>query len=189
MLRKRILALAAAALVTAPPPSSGKPIMARHRPEVTEAGSFEGTWYHVSAALRLGLWIRKAEEGGYQVRIDWRARDGLQFTTDWEGAGRYSMRGFPGHVTLEVDPAATTGNLIAGTYERVLELEDGDYHREGGPFRIQRTRDGNGLMWSFDPYTQEKKVAGEVESASSDDIFFELAKASFRLVEFDDIPW
>jgi hypothetical protein len=166
----------------------GKRIISRTKHPVTTEGTFHGTWYHTSAQMKLAIFIRESESGP-EVKLDWRTPGSFRFATDWNGDARYSLRGFPGHVAFRVDKESSDANLIQGAYERVLELDDDDYRKEGGPFRLERTVDGKSLRWSFHPYRLERKTAGKVESGEHEDVFFNLNKATDRVVEFDDIPW
>jgi hypothetical protein len=188
MRRASLLALVALlASLAAPLPDAGTRY-SRVRPETTTEGDFFGTWIYQSVSLRFAFFIRPGETG-LELRVRWESQGAESFETDYEGHAGYTFRGFPAEVFFTIDREASNLDVILGDYLRQLTLEEGDYRKESGRFRIERARDGRTIVWSFDQYEQEYKTVGKVETGSRDDVFYLMHKISRRVVDWEEIPW
>jgi hypothetical protein len=161
---------------------------ARTRPEPTTAGRFEGTWVFYSVKQRFAFFVRE-EEGAYELKVRWLSQGAETFETDFTGRAAYTFRGFPAEVSFDVDQEASNENVIEGDYLRQLFLEEGDYRKEWGRFRLERAIEGRTLVWSFLKYEQEYRTLDKIEAGSKDDIFYLLRKVSHRVVDWEEIPW
>lgn len=160
----------------------------RTRPEPTTEGMFAGTWVHRSVKLRFAFFIQEGEQG-FEVKVRWQTEGAETFETDFTGRASYIFRGFPAEVSFTVDPESSNENVIEGDYLRQLFMEEGDYRKEWGRFRLERALEGRTLIWSFPSYEQEYRTLDKIESGSRDDVFYLLHKVSHRVVDWEEIPW
>jgi hypothetical protein len=188
MRRTLLPALVALLLSMATPLSDAGTRYARTRPAPTTKGSFAGTWVYQSVNLRFAFFIRAGEEGP-ELKVRWQSQGTEAFETDFAGAATYTFRGFPAEVSFDLDAEASNENLLVGDYLRHLTMEEGDYRKEWGRFRLERATDGRTLVWSFESYEQEYRTLEKIESGSSDDVFYLLHKVSHRVVDWEEIPW
>lgn len=166
----------AAASSLAPPPP---------RPERSDAGTWDGTWFYVSRDTRAALWIRTVD-GRPEVSLQYLGVSSLEgFKTDWSGHADYfhdDGRGIFDLTVLEAD-----ANTMRVHWEWTLERRS--TRRETAEITIYRTGEGRELVLAFD--SSERRIVGPAgdEQALPPRWFWAFRKASYGLALWEELPF
>ncbi len=154
-------------------------------PARSDAGSWDGTWYHVSRDYKIALWLRSVD-GHVEMRWRYFHNGSLEgFDTAWSLQTDYVFSGALGRFELTLDEADAA--TIRGGWNWRLARED-QPRRETVKFRLYRILDGRTAVLVFDEY---ERVVGVPESEIPLPRQYQWAfiKASNRQVRWDELPF
>ena len=153
-------------------------------PDITEQGTWDGTWFYVNRDLRFMLWMRHNDAGELEARMQFfRLGVGERFRTDWNGVTRYETDGAPGLFEMKIREANDV--YVLADWKWSVEFAD-SARREEGTLQIVRTGDGRRLSFQFDPFWREIDRFG-VPSRIERPEFVSFVKASKRLLRWDEL--
>jgi hypothetical protein len=155
-------------------------------PKPTEAGDWYGTWYYVSRARKMALWIRE-ENGETRLKLQLRGQKGNpeSFVTDWEGRAVYSIAGVHGKFILELDEK--NADSLSGSWTWTLRSATGGQH-ETADVEIYRAGWGRQLVWNIE--NVKRRTEGDATPRSDlERIVWVFRKASRRQVLWSELPF
>ena len=154
-------------------------------PESTTAGTWDGTWYHVSRDFRVALWFRTVE-GAPQLKLQYMSLAIPEgFLTDWETDAEYVVRENPGKFDLDLE--RRDAGELAGSWHWVLTAPEGT-RTETAKIRFYRAGDGRYLVLQFEDFERKVDRDGKVTRLAVKPVWtFE--KASNRLALWDELPF
>jgi len=186
-----VLLLLPVLLVTGSSPALAQDSMNRStitsiaRPERTDAGVFDGTWYYVQRDGRMALWAR-GNAGKLELKIRYQSAQGLEsFETDLTTGADYDLSGKPARFSIEMSQADE--NTVEGHWfwevksRKASRLEEGD-------FTMYRAGDGRQLVMDFSSF--QKKLTSQGRSGGYEGpLIWHFNKASKRLVRWEELPF
>ncbi len=165
-------------------------------PPPTTRGTFHGTWYRKEPGLKQALQFRRAaaDPRRWEVRIYWVTDEGFLLDTQWQPHAEITYRGVPITFDVNVVPESSNDDAIVVRWSRRQEDKRARYSEEGD-IRLYRKAEGRSMMWIQDPLVQETVVKEPIApyedgpQRKSMRRSWVLAKASKRLLQWDELPW
>jgi hypothetical protein len=155
-------------------------------PDRTDAGEWDGTWYYVTRARKMALWIR-TEDGKPRMKLRLQGQSGglESFTTDWDGQAEYHAAGRLGAFSLEFDQRDE--NTITGSWTWNVDAKNAA-RDETADFTIYRAGWGRQLIWKIENFRQE--FSGDAEPRGDvEEMVWLFRKASRREALWSELPF
>lgn len=155
-------------------------------PERTDAGEWDGTWYYVTRARKMALWIR-TEDGTPRMKMRLQGQSGglESFTTDWDSQAEYHAAGRAGSFSLEFDQRDE--NTMTGSWTWNVDAKNAS-RDETADFTIYRAGWGRQLIWKIENFRQE--FSGDAEPRGDvEEMVWLFRKASRREALWSELPF
>jgi hypothetical protein len=155
-------------------------------PERTDAGEWDGTWFYVTRARKMAVWIR-TEDGKPRMKLRLLGQSGglESFTTDWDGQVEYQSAGRQGAFSVTFDQRDE--NTITGSWAWSVKAKDAS-RDETADFTIYRAGWGRQMIWKIEnlqhEYTGDIKPRGDVQ-----EMVWLFRKASRREALWSELPF
>ena len=155
------------------------------RPDRTDAGVWDGTWYYVFRDGRMALWVR-SEDGKPQMKLRYQSAMGIEsFETDWTTQVDYDLNGKPARFAIEIAEADENQVLASWLWEvrapKARRAEEGD-------FVMYRAGDGRQLVLDFEEF-KKTITKGDRSGGYEGPFVWHFNKASKRLVRWEELPF
>lgn len=152
----------------------------------TEMGDWNGTWFYQNRDFRMALWLRTDGSGKPELRFQYQSIASPEaFETDWTGSSRYFLAGQP--VTFAIKITDGDADAFKGSWTWDVEFEDSS-RTEAGHFIVRRVSTGRSLVVFFEDFERTLRRRDSVTKTTTPPAWA-FAKASKRLILWDEIPW
>jgi len=149
----------------------------------TDNGTWDGTWVYLSRDFRVVIWMRTVD-GAPQLKLRYMSLAAAEgFATDWSGTAEYRVRHSEARFAMTV--AEADANLVAGTWDWVLDLGGSSREEEAG-FTMYRAGDGRALVVNFVDFVKRIRRGDEVRQYTTPQAWT-FRKVSSRLVRWEEI--
>jgi hypothetical protein len=155
-------------------------------PDRTDAGEWDGTWFYVTRARKMALWIR-TEDGKPRMKLRLLGQSGglESFTTDWDSQAEYQAADRRGAFTLKFDQRDE--NTITGSWTWNVQTKDAA-RDETADFTIYRAGWGRQLIWKIENLRQE--FSGNATArGDAQHVVWLFRKASRREALWSELPF
>jgi hypothetical protein len=155
-------------------------------PERSDEGDWDGTWFYVSRARKMALWIREDDgEIRLRLRVQGQKGDPESFTTDWDGQAEYDVAGRHGRFSMSFD--TKDQNTIAGSWDWETRVR-GSGRTETAQFTMFRTGLGRQLIFHVTNVGYEYQGDSDAVSPAREFVWV-FRKASRRQVLWNELPF
>lgn len=160
------------------------PSPAQPQTDLTDLGSWDGTWWHRSRDFNMAIWL-KTVDGVPQLKLQYFGLGRPEnFITDWDGQAVYDVRS--GNGSFSITLTERNGVMLKGNWAWELDLGRSG-RSEHGEFVVYRKGDGRTLSIDFAELTKVIRRGDQVQTLKVPQTL-SFRKASKRLVLWDELP-
>ncbi len=158
-------------------------------------GEFGGTWWRREPAHDQAVWLRKGDDGRWQIRFYWKTDENFLLDTNWAEHTDFTFKGKPGVFEIAIDPKLSTDDRLVARYLRRQQGARDTQLLEEGELAIYRSAEGQNLVWLQEKLRAHVSIAEPIAPYQEDEQVTEsrrlwiFQRAAKRLLALDEIPW